>query len=174
MPSDGFTQGTHDVRVLNALIASALSSAETRREAAGRIRNDQLRSILLECADGHDDVTMQIQAYIRNLGGEADAMAAGPEIPPRNTRPVSALASEKGINVLFGDLVRDAATLAAKFEAVLADRELSTPTRNVVRDCLFSISASRDQLSDMIGSFTEQTTSDDETLIPQRSTGFPT
>ena len=146
----------HDVAILNGLIATTIDSADGYREAANDAQSDRFRSIFMERADERDDVVEQLSDRVRELGSD-----------PANNGTTRAAAHRVFMNLreavtgtddtaIISEVERGEDHIKAKYEDALTDKDLSTETMGIVRECFTSVKSGHDQMRDMKHSLTDK------------------
>ncbi|MGH6787165.1 MAG: hypothetical protein ACREBO_10070 [Novosphingobium sp.] len=111
---------SHQLKILDTLIVSAGTGVEGYRSAASETSNAALRLQFTDCAEAAEDVLLELETRVRQLGGEpAWASAPGP----------SARRPGRRYSVSMGELARRQAEIAQRFERALASTGLDADTR---------------------------------------------
>ena len=136
------------IAVLNGLIETTLDSAYGYREAAGDARNPAFKSLFEGRWLQRKQVTSELQAEVRGLGGTPDEdgtmLAAARRIffDLRN----SMAGSDQSI---IDEVEAGEDRIKAKFEAALAGEELPPAVKAVVTRVFASVQADHDQMRDL-------------------------
>ena len=136
------------IAVLNGLIETTLDSAYGYREAAGDARNPAFKSLFEGRWLQRKQVTSELQAEVRGLGGTPDEdgtkLAAARRIffNLRN----SMAGSDQSI---IDEVEAGEDHIKATFEAALAGEELPPAVKAVVTRVFASVQADHDQMRDL-------------------------
>ncbi len=110
----------HQLKILDALIASAASSVEGLRSAATETSNAALRLQFTDRAEETEDVVLELETRVRQLGGEP-AFAAPRASPGRGPG--------RRYSVSLTELDRRGDDMVQRFERALASTGLDAETR---------------------------------------------
>lgn len=110
----------HQLKILDGLIAGAASSVEGYRSAASETSNTALRLQFTDRAEEAEDVMLELETRVRQLGGEP-AFAA--------TQPFSARRPGRRYSFSLAELERREDDIAQRFEKALASTGLDSETR---------------------------------------------
>ena len=138
----------HSIAVLNGLIETILDSAYGYREAAGDARSPAFKSLFEGRSLQRKQVTAELQAEVRGLGGTPDedgTMLAAARRIFFNLRNSMAGSDQSIIDEVEAgeDLIK------ARFEAALAGDELPPEIKAVVTRVFASVQADHDQMRDL-------------------------
>ena len=136
------------IAVLNGLIETTLDSAYGYREAAGDARNPAFKSRFEGRWLQRKQLTAELQAEVRGLGGTPDedgTMLAAARRIFFNLRN-SLAGSDQSI---IDEVEAGEDHIKAKFEAALAGEELPPAVKAVVTRVLESVQADHDQMRDL-------------------------
>lgn len=140
---------SHDVSVLNSLIATTVDSVDGYRTAAAETESEQFRSIFTDRANEREDLILDMQSRVRALGAEPEddgtALASAHRVF-LNLR--NAVTGSDDASVVK-EVERGEDYIKNKFETALADTELSNETQQIVRDCFASVRQGHDQMSSL-------------------------
>lgn len=139
----------NDISRLNSLITTTIDSVDGYREAASDASSSTFRSIFLDRANERDSVVNELQAEVRNLGGTPDdsgSVLAGAHRVFVNLRDVIAGGDDKAV---ITEVERGEDHIKAKYEAALADGDLSPNTITIIQHCYQSVKEGHDQMRDL-------------------------
>jgi hypothetical protein len=126
----------YDIGVLNRLILAAAESVEESRACADIASDDSTRALHCETAEIREDVILELQTRVRELGGEPSGQGdPAPAIPMQS----DTAAGEPNL-VCHQDAE---ARMIELFKAALADISISNDTATVVRSCFSSVKRDR-------------------------------
>ena len=138
----------HSIAVLNGLIETTLDSAYGYREAAGDARNPAFKSLFEGRWLQRKQLTAELQAEVRGLGGTPDedgTMLAAARRIFFNLRN-SMAGSDQSI---IDEVEAGEDSIKAKFESALAGEELPSAVKAVVTRVFASVQADHDQMRDL-------------------------
>lgn len=113
----------HQLEILDALIAGAASSVEGYRSAASETSNTALRLQFTDRAEEAEDVMLELETRVRQLGGE-------PAFAP--VHPFSARRPGRRYSFSLAELERRETDMAQRFERALASTGLDPETRKTL------------------------------------------
>ncbi len=138
----------HDVTQLNSLIEVTLDSADGYGEASKGARNARFTELFARRAAERQRLVRRLQQEVRSRGGT-----------PEEDGTILAAAHRMFLNLktMMGDadkaiveeVERGEDHIKAAFEKVLADQELSPPTRTLVSESYGAVKADHDQMRDI-------------------------
>lgn len=140
---------SHDVSVLNSLIATTVDSVDGYRTAAADSNSEQFRSIFIDRADEREDLILDMQTRVRELGGEPEdegTALAGAHRVFLNLRNAVTGSDDAAV---VAEVERGEDHIKSKFETALADDRLTGETRDLVRECFASVRQGHDQMSSL-------------------------
>ena len=139
----------HDIDALNGLITTTIDSVDGYREAATDASNESFRKMFMDRANERDDVVDQLQAEVSRLGGEpsdSGSALAGAHRMFVNLRDALTGGDDKAI---IAEVERGEDHIKAKYEAAMADTDLSPDAMAVIRTCYQSVKSGHDQMRDL-------------------------
>lgn len=139
----------HDVGVINTLIATTIDSVDGYRAAATDASNEQFRSIFAARADERESIVHDLQQHVRDLGGtpEDDGSAlAGAHRFLMNIRDALTGRDDEAV---IAEVERGEDHIKHKYEAALADADLSSQCRDIVQRSFRSVKEGHDQMRDL-------------------------
>lgn len=110
---------SHQLKILDALIVSAASSVEGYRSAASETSNTGLRLRFTDRAEEAEDVMLELETRVRQLGGE----------PACAPQPLPARRPGRRYSFSLAELERRENDIAQHFERALASTGLDPETR---------------------------------------------
>ena len=146
----------HDVKVLNALIASLVDSADGYEEASQDSAQSRFDEIFDRRFKQRYDLTIKLQDHVRSLGGDPER--AGTLLATAHrafTRLKSALAM--GDAAVISEVERGEADLRQQFETALADPDLAPVTRSLIESVYDIVRADADELQRITGTDRDRT-----------------
>lgn len=139
----------HDVRVINSLIATTIDSVDGYRAAATDASNEQFRSIFTARADEREEVVRELQAHVRELGGNPEDDGSALAGAHRFMMNVRDALTGRDDDAVIAEVERGEDQIKHKFEAALADTELAPQCRDIVQRCFRSVKEGHDQMRDL-------------------------
>lgn len=136
----------HDIKVLNDLISTTLDSANGYREGVLDQEEGHYAAVFTKRADERDAVVRMLQAQVTALGATPEddgTMLAG--MHRLFTRLQAA--STKGDEALINRIEGGEDHIKAKYEAALADGDVTPATLDVIREAYASVKSGHDEMS---------------------------
>jgi uncharacterized protein (TIGR02284 family) len=143
------TDNSHDISILNGLIATAIDSVDGYAEASKESRNGHFAALFASRATERRDVATRLQREVTNLGGtpEDDGTAlAGVHRLFVNLKSIVTGHDDKAI---INEVEAGEDHIKAKFEDALRDRELSPTVRTAIESCYASVQSGHDEMRDL-------------------------
>jgi uncharacterized protein (TIGR02284 family) len=143
------TPNEREVETLNDLIKTTIDSVDGYRSAAEDAENGEYRSIFFDRANERSNVADQLQAYVRELGGEPNtdgSIAAGAH---RAFMGLKAAITGNDDKAIVAEVERGEDVIKHKFEEAMSDSELSPEARTVIDRCYQSVKEGHDQMSNL-------------------------
>lgn len=137
----------HDISTLNSLIATTLDSVDGYREAAAEIENKTFAAQFTSRAQERQAVVADLQRQVTSLGGNPEddgTVLAGAH---RAFLDLKAKVTGQDDKAVINEVERGEDHIKDKFEAALADDDLSAATKQVIRQANVSVRAGHDQMS---------------------------
>ncbi|MBO0749007.1 MAG: PA2169 family four-helix-bundle protein [Porphyrobacter sp.] len=140
---------SHDITILNTLIATTLDSVKGYREAAEQSEDASHRQFFTEMSDERSRVAADLQQQVRSLGGdpEMDSSAAG--ATHRSWLNLKSAVTGRDEKAIVNEVERGEDYIKEKFEDAIADDELGAATRGALEKCFGSIRKGHDRASAM-------------------------
>jgi len=141
------TTHNKDTTVLNTLIATLLDSIDGYQKSAGDIDNQALAEKFNARARERQSAVTKLQAQVAAAGGNPEddgTLLAGAHRAFLNLKEAVTGRDDKAI---VAEIERGEDYLKSKFEAALADAELSPAARSAAEDAWQSVRAGHDEMS---------------------------
>lgn len=139
----------HDINMLNSLIVTTIDSVNGYRTAATDATNEQFRSLFMARADEREEIVRELQALVRQMGGQPDdggSTLAGAHRFMLNVRDALTGRDDKAV---IAEVERGEDHIKHKYEAALADTGLSAQCRDLVERSFRSVKQGHDQMRDL-------------------------
>ena len=136
------------IRVLNSLIEVTLDSAHGYRDAAKDAKNPQFKTLFEKRSVERNQLTAELQAEVRGLGGKPEdegAMLASVHRVFLNLKNAVAGSDQS----IIAEVEAGEDHIKAKFEAALQHENLSVPVKGVVAKLYLVIKAGHDQMREL-------------------------
>ena len=143
------TETSHDISILNGLIATTLDSVDGYTEAATDIENSRYGQMFTARAAERRRVVSALQAEVSRLGGEPEddgTMLAGAH---RVFLGLKAAVTGQDDKAIVNEVERGEDHIKAKFESAIEDKDLSIETRTAVQEAYRSVRAGHDEMRDL-------------------------
>lgn len=140
---------SHDISILNTLIATTIDSVEGYTEAAKDSDSGRFGSIFTSRARERREVASRLQQEVVRLGGRAEddgTMLAGAHRMFLNLKASMTGHDDKAI---VNEVEAGEDHIKAKFEDALGDRQLSPEVRQLIEACYASVKAGHDEMRDI-------------------------
>lgn len=139
----------HDIRVLNSLITTTIDSVNGYREAATNSSNEQFRSIFTARADEREEIVRELQAHVRELGGNPEDDGSTLAGAHRFMLDVRDALTGRDDQAVIAEVERGEDHIKHKYEAALNDGALSPHCRDLVQRSFRSVKEGHDQMRDL-------------------------
>lgn len=139
----------HDIRTLNSLIATTIDSIDGYTEAAQDSASGRFASIFTARTAERRQVATQLQAEVTRMGGNPEddgTVLAGAH---RMFLNLKSAMTGKDDQAIINEVERGEDHIKAKFEAAIADNDLSPQTKSVIQSCYTSVKQGHDQMRDL-------------------------
>lgn len=140
---------SHDVDVLNTLIATTLDSMKGFRESAEDSEVGTHAQFFREMADERSKVASDLQAHVRTLGGDPRTESSTAGAVHRTWVNVKDAMTGKDEEAVIKEVESGEDYIKEKFQEALRDDDLSPETRGVLEKCMESIRKGHDRASAM-------------------------
>jgi uncharacterized protein (TIGR02284 family) len=142
MPSD------HDISVLNSLITTTIDSANGFENSAEDIQSSDIRSFFSEMAQERRQVIGRLQEHVRMHGGTPnDDGSLKADLHRRFEDIRKAIGG--GDKAVVEEVERGEDYIKDKYEAALADDQLSPDCRSIVQEAYESVRRGHDRARDL-------------------------
>jgi uncharacterized protein (TIGR02284 family) len=142
-------EAKYDVDTLNGLIKTTIDSVDGYRGAAEDVDSGQFQSMFFARANERDSVVNDLQSYVRSLGGDpvvSGSMVAGAHRVFMNIRDA---VTGRDDTAVIAEVERGEDFIKEKYEAALADEDLSMATKAHISKCYESVKEGHDQMRDL-------------------------
>ena len=138
----------HDISVLNSLITTTIDSANGFERSAENVQGGQFEQMFREFAQERRQIVGRLQEHVRMHGGTPnDDGSLKADLHRRFEDLRSAFGnSDKAV---IEEVERGEDYIKAKYEAALADAELSAECKAVVQEAYQSVRAGHDRASQL-------------------------
>ena len=139
----------HDVTVLNSLIETTIDSVDGYRHSAGEATNEQFAEIFRKRAQEREEVVGLLRRRVVELGGEPEEEGGLLAKAHRQFLSLRDAVTGRDDKSVIAEVDRGESYLNGKWEAALADNELSADTQRLLRECYQSVRSGHDQWEQM-------------------------
>ncbi len=143
------TPNEREVDTLNDLIKTTIDSVDGYRSAAEDAENSEYRSIFFDRANERSAVADQLQAYVRELGGEPDTDGSIVAGAHRAFMGLKSAITGNDDTAVVAEVERGEDVIKHKFEEAMSDNDISPETRAVIDRCYQSVKTGHDQMSNL-------------------------
>lgn len=143
------TPNDREVDTLNDLIKTTIDSVDGYRSAAEDAENSQYRSIFFDRANERSAVADQLQAYVRELGGEPTTDGSISAGAHRAFMGLKSAITGNDDKAVVAEVERGEDFIKHKFEEAMSDSDISPETRSVIDRCYASVKQGHDQMSEL-------------------------
>ena len=140
---------SHDIGVLNTLIATTLDSMKGYRESAEDSENSTHAQFFREMSEERSRVASDLQAQVRSLGGDPEMDSSTAGAAHRGWVDLKSALTGRDEQAIVNEVERGEDYIKAKFEAAMRDDELSPIARGAIEKCFESIRKGHDRASQM-------------------------
>lgn len=142
------TDHAHDIRILNGLIEAMLDSCEGYREAAEQAKNVMMAELFRQWASQRCQVTIELRATVRALGGEPQEDGTVLAAAHRVFLELRARMSDTN-KAVVQEVERGEDHIRHKFERALMDRKMGVVARLAVQSAYVSVKSGHDDMRDL-------------------------
>ena len=139
----------HDVDVLNGLITTTIDSCNGFEHSAEHADAGRFRELFQEFARERREVVSDLQQAVRGLGGTPNDDGSLKADLHRRWIDLRDAISSGGDKEIVEEVERGEDYLKNKYEAALADDELSEPARDAIGTAYTSVRAGHDRASQL-------------------------
>lgn len=140
---------SHDIDVVNTLIATTLDSVKGFREAAEDSKNESRSQFFREMSEERSRVASDLQAHVRSLGGDPRTESSTAGALHRTWLNVREAITGGDEDSVIREVENGEDYIKGKFETALEDNDLSPETRGLLEKCMQSIRKGHDRASAM-------------------------
>ena len=135
----------HDVTILNSLIETTIDSVDGYRHSAGEATNPVFADIFRRRAEEREQVVARLRERVRELGGTPEEDGSLLAAAHRQFLSLRDAVTGRDDKAVIAEVDRGESYLNGKWEAALADTELSVDTQRLIRECYQSVRSGHDQ-----------------------------
>ena len=135
----------HDVTVLNSLIETTIDSVDGYRHSAGEATNPAFADIFRGRAQEREQVVARLREQVRELGGTPEEEGGLLAKAHRQFLSLRDAVTGRDDKAVIAEVDRGESYLNGKWEAALADTELSAGSQRLIRECYQSVRSGHDQ-----------------------------
>ena len=146
-------QTTHDIDILNSLIATTLDSADGYAEAAKDAKSQSLVTLFRDRSAERRQIASILQQRVRLLGGEPEDDGTVLASAHRMFVNLRATLTSSDNQSVVEEVERGEDHIKSKFEDAMKDDEISPDTLSVVADAYTSVHNGHDQMRDIKRAF---------------------
>jgi uncharacterized protein (TIGR02284 family) len=140
----------HDISVLNSLITTTIDSANGFERSAEDAEAGRFQKIFRDFGSERRELVTALQAAVRGLGGTPnDDGSLKANLHRRWVDLRAAIMGGGGDKGIIEEVERGEDYLKSKYDAAIADSELSDGTRDIIRTAYESVRAGHDMASDL-------------------------
>jgi uncharacterized protein (TIGR02284 family) len=135
----------HDVTILNSLIETTIDSVDGYRHSAGEATSPTFTDIFRQRAEERQQVVARLRERVRELGGEPEEEGGLLAKAHRQFLSLRDAVTGRDDKAVVAEVDRGESYLNGKWEAALADTEVSPETQRLIRECYQSVRSGHDQ-----------------------------
>ncbi|WP_206245768.1 PA2169 family four-helix-bundle protein [Novosphingobium terrae] len=147
------TEASHDISVLNGLIAATLDSVDGYTEAATETQNGSFATLFNGLASERRQLVARLQQEVVALGGEAEEDGTILASAHRVFLNLKAVVTGHDDKAIINEVEAGEDHIKAKFEDALSDDELSASVVTLIGSAYDSVKAGHDEIRDIKHSF---------------------
>lgn len=143
------TDTSHDIRVLNSLIATTIDSIDGYRTSAKDVKSTDLKQRFLDRASERETMVASLRERVSALGGNPEddgTVLAGAH---RMFVDLKSAVTGSDDQAVINEVERGEDHIKAKFKDALADSDLSPETRQVIESAWTSVKSGHDEMSSL-------------------------
>jgi uncharacterized protein (TIGR02284 family) len=140
---------SHDIIVLNTLIATTLDSVKGYRDAAERSDDSGHSQFFRTMSEERSQVAADLQQQVRSLGGDPETESSTAGAMHRSWLDLKDKVTGNDEQAIVNEVERGEDYIKEKFEAAMKDDELSAAGRGAIEKCFGSIRKGHDRASQM-------------------------
>ena len=135
----------HDVSVLNSLIETTIDSVDGYRHSAGEATNEQFAEIFRRRAQEREQVVARLRERVVELGGTPEEEGGLLAKAHRQFLSLRDAVTGRDDKAVIAEVDRGESYLNGKWEAALADKELSSETQRLISEGYQSVRSGHEQ-----------------------------
>ena len=143
------TDTSHNIRLLNGLIATTIDSIDGYDEAAKAVDSGRFAELFRARANERRQVAGQLRREVARLGGNPEDDGTLLAAAHRGFLDLKAAVTTRDDNAVVAEVERGEDHIKSKFEEALKDDKLSPETRGVIESAFQSVKSGHDQMSDL-------------------------
>lgn len=140
---------SHDIRTLNALIASVIDSVNGYTEAAKDSESSRFGTLFADRAAERRQVAERLRTEVARLGGNPEDDGTALAGAHRIFINLKAAITHRDDKAIINEVERGEDHLKAKFEDALRDNDLTPPVRVTIEDMFASVRRGHDEVSQL-------------------------
>ena len=140
---------SHDITVLNTLIATTLDSVKGYRDSAEETENPSHATFFREMAEERSRVATDLQQHVRSHGGEPEMESSTAGAMHRSWLDLKSAITGRDDQAVINEVERGEDYLKTKYEAAMRDEDLSAECRGMIEQCFASVRKGHDRASQM-------------------------
>ena len=136
---------SHDVTVLNSLIETTIDSVDGYRHSAGEATSGTFTEMFRKRAEERQQLVERLRSKVVELGGTPEEEGGLLAKAHRRFLSLRDAVTGRDDKAVIAEVDRGESYLNGKWEAALADTELSVDTQRLIRECYQSIRSGHEQ-----------------------------
>lgn len=136
---------SHDVTILNSLIETTIDSVDGYRHSAGEATSGTFTEMFRTRAEERQQVVEKLRARVVELGGTPEEEGGLLAKAHRQFLSLRDAITGRDDKAVIAEVDRGESYLNGKWEAAMADDEVSVETRRLITECYQSIRSGHDQ-----------------------------
>lgn len=139
----------YDIRTLNGLIATTFDSVDGYRAAATDADNHRFVAMFRSRAAEREQVVQQLRSEVSRLGGTPEEDGTVLASAHRGFLNLKAAITGQDDAAIVSTVEDGEDHIKAKYEAAMADRDVSPSVQLVIQTCYQSVRAGHDEMRDL-------------------------
>ena len=140
-------QHSHEISILNSLIATTIDSITGYEDSAQNIDNERFREIFRQRANERQDIVGQLRAEVQRLGGDPKDHGSFLGKAHQRFEDLKAAITGRDEKSIINEVERGEDYLKGKWQAALQSNSLRGESHDLVERCYQSIKSGHDQMS---------------------------
>ena len=140
---------SQDITALNSLIATTIDSINGYQESADAVENPQFRELFQQLGRDRQQVLPKLQAEVARLGGNPEDDGTTLAAAHRAFVDLKSAITGRDDKAVINEVERGEDHIKEKFEAAIADTEVSEQTRAAIREAYTSVRQGHDRVRDL-------------------------